>query len=104
MSELQHDLLSVVERHRLNVGVGRSTDGVVLRSQDSRLDARNVGKVLAKDDEPVISPPPNEETVDLVRRLIFGGEADALAAMLDSRTRRIEALEATLAAIREMVK
>lgn len=42
---LQEELLAVFERYGLSVGVGITRAGVALRSQDTRVDAENIGKI-----------------------------------------------------------
>lgn len=43
---LQADLLEVFEKHGVSVGVGLTREGVAIRSQDERVDAVNLGKVI----------------------------------------------------------
>lgn len=45
--ELQEELLKLFERYGLSVAVGITAKGVMIGSQDERVDATNIGEVSA---------------------------------------------------------
>jgi hypothetical protein len=47
---VQEELLEVFRRHELDVAVGIAVNGIVIRSQDKRVDATNIGIISLQPD------------------------------------------------------
>ena len=45
---LQDDLVAIFEKYDLDVSVGVTRKGVAVRSQDARVDVKNLGEVVAR--------------------------------------------------------
>lgn len=45
---LQQELIELFQRYDITVAVGLTRAGIALRSQDERVDARNIGEIRAQ--------------------------------------------------------